>query len=118
MTVGLESLRQYVKNLRDHAAEYLNNVAAGLPRGTRVRVVAGDAERAVEGILDCARDQEADLIAMATHGRSGWARVAIGSVAESVLHKSTTPVLLIRSVTAPTSANPHSAQNEPAHFGG
>jgi len=36
-----------------------------------------------------------DVIVMATHGRTGLARLAMGSVAEGVLHKAGCPVLLI-----------------------
>ncbi len=37
----------------------------------------------------------ADLIVMATHGRTGWAHLVRGSVAESVVHDTSTPVLLL-----------------------
>jgi nucleotide-binding universal stress UspA family protein len=47
-----------------------------------------------EEILNIADD--ADLIAMSTHGRSGLSHVALGSVAERVLHGSKKPLLLIR----------------------
>jgi nucleotide-binding universal stress UspA family protein len=36
------------------------------------------------------------LIAMATHGRSGFSRWALGSVADKVLSCSRVPVLLVR----------------------
>jgi CBS domain-containing protein len=39
----------------------------------------------------------ADLIVMATHGRRGFSRFFLGSVAEVVLRESTCPVLTIRS---------------------
>jgi nucleotide-binding universal stress UspA family protein len=39
-----------------------------------------------------------DLVAMATHGRTGLDRLARGSVAEHVLHHARVPVLLYRSV--------------------
>ncbi len=39
------------------------------------------------------RESRADLIALATHGRTGLARLALGSVAEDVLRRSTVPVL-------------------------
>lgn len=51
-------------------------------------------------ILEAAREQSADLIAMATHGRSGLSRWALGSVAEKVLRASPVPTLLVRE-TAP-----------------
>ena len=49
-----------------------------------------------EAILSAAQHQQIDVIAMATHGRSGIQRAVYGSVAEQVLRSSTTPVLLVR----------------------
>src|SRR5262249_57788631 len=43
-----------------------------------------------------AREKNADLIALATHGRGGLARLLMGSVAEEVLRHSPIPVLLTR----------------------
>jgi nucleotide-binding universal stress UspA family protein len=51
----------------------------------------------VAGILDVAEREQADLIAMASHGRTGLGRVFYGSVAAGVLHKADRPLLLIRS---------------------
>ena len=51
---------------------------------------------AVEEILDHARVAGADLIAMSTHGRSGFRRWVLGSVAEIVVRRSPLPVLLLR----------------------
>ena len=45
-----------------------------------------------------ARDVEADIVVMATHGRSGLARLVLGSVATSVLQQADRPVLLVRPV--------------------
>jgi nucleotide-binding universal stress UspA family protein len=47
-------------------------------------------------ILDFAKRQDVDLIAMSTHGRSGVSRWVYGSVTDKVLQGSTRPVLLIR----------------------
>lgn len=49
-----------------------------------------------ETIVDEAIDRSVDLIVMATHGASGLRRWALGSVADKVLHASTTPLLLVR----------------------
>lgn len=51
----------------------------------------------VESILQVADDEQADLIAMASHGRGGLARVFYGSVAAGVLQRINRPILLIRS---------------------
>jgi nucleotide-binding universal stress UspA family protein len=50
----------------------------------------------VAGILEVAERESADLIAMASHGRTGLGRVFYGSVAAGVLHKADRPLLLIR----------------------
>ncbi len=50
-----------------------------------------------EEILEHVKRSEVDLIAMATHGRSGPARWMLGSVAEQVFRHSPVPVLLFRS---------------------
>lgn len=47
-------------------------------------------------ILDVARQVGADLIAMSTHGRSGFARMVIGSIADEVVRHAPVPVLLVR----------------------
>jgi nucleotide-binding universal stress UspA family protein len=51
----------------------------------------------VKAILNTAAEAGADLIAMATHGLSGLARVSYGSVAAGVLQAADIPILLIRS---------------------
>jgi len=50
----------------------------------------------VESIADAAHFRKVDLIVMSTHGRSGLGRLVLGSVAESVLRATSTPILLLR----------------------
>ena len=49
-----------------------------------------------EQIALAAQEQPIDLIAMSTHGRSGFGRFVMGSVAERVLKVASVPLLLIR----------------------
>ena len=51
---------------------------------------------AAEGILETAEAVGAELIVLATHGRTGVARFFLGSVAERVVRESSCPVLTIR----------------------
>ena len=79
------------------AEDYLETVAArlradGVP-GVRTSVWYGAAAPA---ILEAARLANPDLIIMSTHGRSGIGRLIAGSVAESVLRGTRTPIFLIR----------------------
>ncbi len=48
-------------------------------------------------IINAATEQQADLIIMGTHGRGGFDRLLLGSVAEGVTHQANMPVLLLRS---------------------
>jgi nucleotide-binding universal stress UspA family protein len=50
----------------------------------------------VEAILETAGTLGAGLIVMGTHGRRGADRFWLGSVAERILHESTTPILAVR----------------------
>ena len=60
---------------------------------TSVRIVIGIP---AEAVLEAARKEEADLIAMTTHGRSGLSRWAFGSVAEQILRHCPLPLLVQR----------------------
>ena len=51
---------------------------------------------ATDAITEAARVKKVDLIVMTTHGRTGLNRLMAGSIAESVLRATTTPVLLLR----------------------
>ena len=62
---------------------------------SQVRLAYGPA---VEEITQAADREGADLIAMASHGRTGLDRVFYGSVAAGVLHRVDRPLLLIRSL--------------------
>jgi nucleotide-binding universal stress UspA family protein len=79
------------------AEDYLETVAARLRAdgvsGVRTSVWYGAAAPA---IIEAAERANADLIVMSTHGRSGVGRLIVGSVAESVLRGTRTPIFLIR----------------------
>jgi nucleotide-binding universal stress UspA family protein len=73
-------------------------------------------------ILRLASDTHADLVIMGTHGRTGFRRLVLGSVAEEVTRHSPVPVLLLRDPTydlnTPTDPEPQrSAENVPRGLG-
>ena len=75
------------------AHAYLAEVAAALS-GVQVTSVVrvGDAARVIAAV---AAEVGADLIVLASHGRSGISRLAMGSVAASVIGLAAAPVLVI-----------------------
>lgn len=50
-------------------------------------------------LLDSEREQNVDLVVMATHGRSGFTRFALGSVADRLVREGTKPVLIARAMS-------------------
>ena len=52
--------------------------------------------RVSEAIVEAAQTWQADLLMIGTHGRKGFSRFFLGSVAEHVMRTATMPVLLIR----------------------
>ena len=89
----LEERAEMRKNITAYALNIINkfkekNVSADFLVGK------GDV---VHSIIKTAEKENIDLIAMASHGRSGWARTFYGSVSAGVLQKIDRPILMIRS---------------------
>lgn len=82
--------------LRHQASCQLDVLAAKL-RGTGVKATTiVDNGHAAEVIVDEAGRRNASVIVMATHGRGGLRRWAMGSVADKVLHAAAMPLVLVR----------------------
>ena len=75
---------EYLKWLAEKVADSFADVTWEVGDGPAGRVINQVAE-----------SQNVDLIAMSTHGRSGFDRFVLGSVAERVLHEATRPLLLL-----------------------
>jgi nucleotide-binding universal stress UspA family protein len=92
-----EERERFQKDLEQFAQPLVD---AGIP--ISVHVADGSA---VDRILALAGEKQADLIVMGTHGRSGFERLLLGSVAERILRKAACPVLTVpprvSGVTAP-----------------
>lgn len=90
------ALDEIVVQEQAKARVYLDAVAQRLAKASvavRTAVAAGEA---IPEIVRFAEREQATLIALATHGRSGLQKWRHGSVADGVLHAATTPVLLLR----------------------
>jgi nucleotide-binding universal stress UspA family protein len=66
---------------------------ANVPQGVYHRLAEGDPAKE---ILRVAREADAELIVLGTHGRGGLPRLLLGSVAEQVIRTAPCPVLTIR----------------------
>jgi len=79
---------------QEAAAEYREIVQRLRDEGYRASVKIRFGSRPGPAIVEAAKTEEVDLIAMATHGRSALTRVFTGSVAASVTRRGDAPVLL------------------------
>ena len=64
--------------------------------GVTVDSLVVEAHTAWRGIVEAGLSQEADLIVMGSHGRSGLEKLVLGSVAQAVLSHTKLPVLVVR----------------------
>ena len=64
--------------------------------GVTCEVVAVNAMNPADAIVETARERGCDLVAIASHGRSGLSAVLLGSVTQKVLAGSDLPVLVYR----------------------
>jgi len=94
---GLALYQQELERRTEEAKSYLKAIHGEFQqKGIEARRELGQGA-VVEAIIDAASRHEADLIALASHGRSGLAQVFYGSVAAGVLQRIDRPLLLIRS---------------------
>jgi nucleotide-binding universal stress UspA family protein len=57
-----------------------------------------------EAIADLAKSEDAEMIVMATHGRTGLLRMLMGNVAEEVVRKAKCPVLKVKAAVSAAKA--------------
>jgi nucleotide-binding universal stress UspA family protein len=93
----MEKIRELeAQSVRSEGKQYLDRVVGrnSFPGANlRQEVLEG---RPAETIVDYAQQNGVDLIAIATHGRSGISRWARGSVADRVLRATCVPILMVR----------------------
>jgi len=83
-----------IKDDRAYLEQETKNLAA---ENINVRSVLVQGKEPVEGILSVALENQCDLIAMATHGHGPVQDLLLGSVADSLRHQTSIPILMIRS---------------------
>jgi nucleotide-binding universal stress UspA family protein len=87
-----------LQKIEQAARNYLEKVAVRFgEKGIQVKIMVTEGH-AAEEIVKAAKTINADLIAMASHGRSGLRRWALGSITDKVLHESPVSVLTVRSI--------------------
>lgn len=75
----------------------LDALVARVIPDAKPRVAVTTSRKPADGICHYAEHVKADMIVVATHGRTGMGRFLIGSVAEEVVRRAECPVLTLRS---------------------
>jgi nucleotide-binding universal stress UspA family protein len=93
---------QMIQEIQAERQRYLDDLAQRLrASGRQVDTRTLLAAQPAVAILDAVQTHGADLVALATHGQSGLARLLIGSVADKVRRGADIPVLLYRPQMSP-----------------
>ncbi len=93
---GQVSIPAMEEEIRKHSEEQLNElVEKEIPDGIRTMPVIRIGKPFIE-IVEVAKSENADLIVISSHGRTGMDHVLFGSTADKVVRKAPCPVLTIR----------------------
>lgn len=94
--VGPETWEQIEEQSRKWATRQLGRLAErAKAAGVRVKVLLGEGQAARE-VTRCARKLHADLVVIGTHGRTGFAKLLLGSIASQIVATAKCPVMTVR----------------------
>lgn len=88
-----EKLRERRKEAESKTAKDLEDLIESSASNVTLETVIGEPERV---LIDYATEHEVDHIVVGSHGREGFTRVLLGSVAESVVRRAPCPVTVVR----------------------
>lgn len=96
--VNPQALYAFKQAAEDEAASAHAKVAALCQQGSPVpyHPIVVEERDVAGGIVEYGMAEQADLIVVGSHGRTGIARLVLGSIASKVLAESTLPVLIAR----------------------
>lgn len=86
---GFEKARGHGETLVEDAAETARE--RGIDAETAV-----DRGQPADVIVERAEGEDVDTVVIGSHGRQGFSRILLGSVAETVVHRSSVPVVVVR----------------------
>lgn len=89
-TINKNEIEKHKQRLDEFVADKIADAASAI----RVRKLV-DAGQPYGAILDCADNEQVDLIVMCSHGRTGLSRALIGSVTDKLLRAASCPVLVV-----------------------
>lgn len=85
---------QQIEQMKGETNSYLQKVSKRFVKG-KVRIVLRTGDPAQE-IIKISTEENVNMVAMSSHGKSGITRWVMGSVSNKILHSGKTPILLVR----------------------
>jgi nucleotide-binding universal stress UspA family protein len=97
MVADRQMVAEFERRRRAAAKKHIGTLArAALKAGVRFDPVVETSPRPHDGIVATAKKRKCDLILMSSHGRRGFDRLVLGSVADKVIQRAGVPVLVYR----------------------
>lgn len=97
LEAGVELLKEKIRQQRDEAAAELSDELTRKLREAdvdyEIETVVGNPAKEIVAFAD---DQDISHIVIGSHGRTGASRVLLGSVAQTVVRRASTPVTVVR----------------------
>jgi len=92
-----DQIKKVDKENREYAEKYLKEIIGQAKYGSGVRIETTVLHGSVaDSLAEFANKNAADIIVIATHGRSGVSKWVWGGVADRILRSSCVPVLMVR----------------------
>jgi len=86
-----------LKEQRDSANSALSKVdSIAKKQGIKLAKYVLESNAVVKQIVSFAKSEKFDLIVMGTHGRTGWSKLIIGSVANGIIQTANCPALVVK----------------------
>lgn len=98
-TIQTDVLQEHIQDFQRKQEEitaYLKGVQEGFQKKGIDAGILVEQGPAVDTIIAAAQRENVDLIAIASHGRTGMSRVFYGSVTAGIMQKIDRPILIIR----------------------
>jgi nucleotide-binding universal stress UspA family protein len=93
--IAIPTADEIAESVKDQLSSFVDEHFDGLQPAAKWQVLIG---RPSDKIVDYARDCDAAMIVMTTHGYGGVKHVLLGSTTEAVLRHAECPVLSIRNI--------------------
>lgn len=94
--VDIDQVKRSIRTFGNRLLEQAVTTAQAAGLQAETKLLESSTRRIAELIADGAREWQADLIVVGTHGRRGVDRLLVGSVAENLTRLAKTSLLLVR----------------------